>query len=86
MKKSRCSCGKVKSKYLDVCTECFDKRMAKIHAEIQKIVQGGICPICGAKIKRNYSITGWYQCEQLGADNFRKDPSKPSCCWQGFTE
>ncbi len=56
------------------------------HAATQAIVTKGICPECGAKVKRNLSLTGWWQCEQLGAVGFRKDASKPSCNWQGFTE
>ena len=36
--------------------------------------------------KRNLSLTGWWQCEQLGSPVFRKDPDKASCTWQGFTE
>jgi hypothetical protein len=60
--------------------------MHEIHTEIIAIVRKGSCPLCGAKIKRNFSIAGWYQCEQLGSIGFRKDASKPSCGWQGFTE
>lgn len=49
------------------------------------IVQAGVCPQCGAKIRRNLSMTGWWQCENLGAVGFRADASKPSCSWQIFT-
>ena len=42
------------------------------------------CPLCGATIKRNLSMTGWYQCSQLGAVGFRADAEKPSCSWQTF--
>lgn len=61
-------------------------RIAAAHAETLAVVRSGKCPLCGGKPKRNSSLTGWWQCEQLGADNFRKDPTKPSCNWQGFTE
>lgn len=60
-------------------------RMDKIHAEVSAIVQTGKCPDCGRGLKRNLSMAGWYQCEQLGAEGFRKDASLPSCSWQGFT-
>ena len=44
------------------------------------------CPVCGATLRRNLSITGWWQCSQYGAEGFRADSSKPACSWQGFTE
>lgn len=49
------------------------------------IVSTGKCPQCGAGIRRNLALTGWYQCAQYGAPGFRKDSSKPSCSWQTFT-
>lgn len=61
-------------------------RLAAIHEETRRIVATGKCPQCGEELKRNLSLTGWYQCAQLGAEGFRKDASKPSCSWQGFTE
>jgi len=61
-------------------------RRAAHHAEVLAIVRAGVCPICGAKLRRNLSLTGWWQCEQLGAVGFRKDASKPGCSWQNFTE
>lgn len=85
-KKSRCSCGRVKSKYVPFCKKCSTERRNKAHAETQAVVTSGICPQCGSKIRRNLSLTGWYQCEQFGAETHRKDPNKPSCSWQGFTE
>lgn len=48
------------------------------------IVAAGKCPVCGAAIRRNTALTGWYQCEQAGAEGFRKDASKASCSWQTF--
>lgn len=59
--------------------------MAKARAETQAIVATGRCPTCGAALKRNLSLTGWWQCEQFGADGFRADSTKPPCNWQGFT-
>lgn len=54
-------------------------------AEAIAQVQTGKCPQCGACLRRNSSMTGWYQCEQYGAPGFRKDAAKPSCSWQTFT-
>lgn len=62
------------------------ERLARIHAENAKVVAGGVCPCCGAKLKRNLALTGWWMCEQRGAVGFRKDASKPSCEFQCFTE
>lgn len=53
-------------------------------AEQRAIVAIGKCPLCGAGLRRNLSLTGWWQCEQAGAVGFRKDASKPSCSWQTF--
>lgn len=68
-----------------------EKAMVKAHEEARYaaargIVATGVCPQCGCKLKRNLSITGWWQCEQFGAVGFRKDASKPSCSFQTFTE
>lgn len=62
------------------------ERIRKAHEETRAVVASGKCPTCGAGLRRNLSLTGWWQCEQLGAEGFRKDPTKPSCSWQGFTE
>lgn len=42
------------------------------------------CPCCGAKTRRNPSLTGWVQCGQYGAVGFRADSTKPACSWQEF--
>lgn len=60
-------------------------RIEAAHAETLLVVKSGVCPICGAGLYRNLSISGWWQCRQLGAVGFREDASKPSCSWQGFT-
>ena len=61
------------------------EKMAAIHAANCEIVRGGKCPQCGAGFRRNLAMNGWYQCEQYGAEGFRKDSSKPSCSFQCFT-
>jgi len=73
---SKCQSG------LNLSTKERDERR---YVKARAIVAKGVCPSCGAKIKQNLSITGWYQCEQYGAVTHRKDPSKPSCGWQTFT-
>lgn len=55
-------------------------------AEARRIVTSGVCPQCGAGVRRNLALTGWYQCKQFGSDGFRENSSKPSCSWQTFTE
>ena len=60
------------------------KRDARI-AEAVAIVQTGKCPQCGRALRRNLSLTGWFQCSQFGAEGFRADATKPSCSFQTFT-
>lgn len=61
-------------------------RIEAARAETCAAVRGGACPRCGRPLKRNLSLTGWWQCSQFGALGFRADPEQPSCDWQGFTE
>lgn len=61
-------------------------RREKHYAEQRAIIATGVCPQCGAGFRRNLAITGWWQCEQYGAEGFRKDSSKPSCSFQTFVE
>lgn len=63
-----------------------DKRIADAQAATRRIVALGACPDCGRGLRQNLSITGWWQCEQLGATTHRKYPTLPPCTWQGFTE
>jgi ribosomal protein L37AE/L43A len=66
--------------------EATNARIHAAHEATKQVVASGKCPICGDGLRRNLSLTGWWQCEQLGAKGFRKDATKPSCSWQGFTE
>lgn len=61
-------------------------RHAACVAAIKAVVIAGACPKCGRPLRRNLALAGWWQCEQLGAEGWRKDPTCPSCDWQGFTE
>lgn len=63
-----------------------EARIAAAQAATRAVVATGVCPCCGAGLRRNLSLTGWWQCEQLGAVGIRKDASKPACEWQGFTQ
>jgi ribosomal protein L37AE/L43A len=60
-------------------------RMDASYAEAERIVATGVCPQCGRNLRRNLSLTGWWQCSQLGAEGFRADASQPSCTFQTFT-
>lgn len=60
-------------------------RIEQAQAETRAIVAAGVCPSCGSKVVRNLALTGWWQCEQYGAETHRARPSEPSCSWQGFT-
>jgi len=62
------------------------RRIEAAQQEARRIVAAGKCPTCGAGLRRNSALSGWWQCEQYGAEGFRKDGSKPSCNFQCFTE
>jgi ssDNA-binding Zn-finger/Zn-ribbon topoisomerase 1 len=62
------------------------ERIAKAQAETRAVVATGRCPKCGSALRRNLSLTGWWQCEQFGAVGFRARSNEPACGWQGFTE
>lgn len=64
-------------------------------AKALAIVQGGVCPQCGAPLTRNITMTGWYQCAGYGKPGFRgrfdgsgKDHPEydalPACSFQVF--
>lgn len=63
-------------------------KMARIHAEAQQIVASGKCPDCGSGLRRNITLTGWWQCGCYGTDAFRSPEyrGKTSCNFQCFTE
>jgi len=64
------------------------RREAEIEARreaARRIVATGKCPQCGRALRHNNALTGWWQCEQFGAEQFRKDPSADSCSFQIFT-
>jgi len=61
-------------------------RMAQERARVAAIVALGVCPECGAPLRRNLALTGWWQCAQYGAPGFRADAATPACSWQGFTD
>jgi len=54
-------------------------------AKARAVVATGKCPVCGAGIHRNLSLTGWWQCDRFGSPGFRKDETGPECNWQVFT-
>jgi len=85
-KRNRCECGKAMNKFATRCKACTKKRFDELHAKAAAIVATGVCPDCGAPLRRNFSITGWFQCSQFGADGFRADSTKAACGFQTFTE
>lgn len=74
----RCQCGKRISRYATECRNCHKARMDKIHAEARAIVAKGVCPQCGASLRRNNALTGWWQCSKYGNGG--------TCSFQTFTE
>jgi hypothetical protein len=63
-------------------------RIAAAQAEMRAHVARGTCPHCGARLRLNTSMTGWWQCGRYGSDNFRAPEYRglPGCSFQGFTE
>ncbi len=66
--------------------EAWEARKVVLLAAARAEVAKGVCPTCGRRIARNWSLPGWWQCIQFGAVGFRADASAPSCSWQTFTE
>lgn len=50
------------------------------------ILRSKVCPNCGCGIRRNSSLTGWWQCNASGADQFRVGDGigKPHCNFDMF--
>lgn len=68
-----------------ICNPCASNKQEARYAESGRIVDSGKCPDCGMDLKRNLSLTGWWQCSQFGAEGFRVDSTKPACSFQTFT-
>lgn len=60
-------------------------RIAAAHAKAAAALRANKCPRCGRAVRRNLSLSGWVQCSQFGAAQFRADANLPPCDWQGFT-
>lgn len=67
-----------------LAAEC-EARIQVAHEVARNALMKNCCPTCGKGTVRNLALTGWVQCEQYGAQGFRKDSSAPACSWQGFT-
>lgn len=83
---TRCECGRRMSKYARFCKHCEAKRNEERLQKARQTVSSGVCPECGAPLRRNLALAGWWQCSQYGAETHRADPNSPSCSFQTFTE
>ncbi len=61
-----------------------DARIAEAQTAARLVVATGKCPRCGSKLRRNLSVTGWWQCEQVGAVGFRARAADAPCSWDGM--
>jgi hypothetical protein len=59
-------------------------RIAAEKTRVRDAYEANACPQCGRPVRLNLSLTGWVQCSQFGAEQFRADPKQPPCSWQGF--
>jgi hypothetical protein len=61
------------------------KRLARLR-EAAAILATKVCPQCGAKLVRNTSLTGWWQCGAYACEAMRKMEfaGLPSCSFQMF--
>lgn len=83
---AKCRCGARCRGYAGLCRKCDAAERAKRYAEAARIVATGKCPDCGASLRRNLALRGWWQCEQFGAVGFRADSTRAACGFQTFTE
>lgn len=60
-------------------------KMDRLYEQNAQIVATNKCPNCGSALRRNWSMTGWWQCEQFGSEQFRARPQESACSWQAFT-
>lgn len=59
----------------------------RLRNELEMVhVRANKCPECGAKLERNLSLHGWWQCSQFGDIGFRADDTLAACNWQTFVE
>jgi len=79
---SKCSCGRRKSQHVPYCCKCTAERTERRNAECRAILATGKCPECGSALKRNLSLSGWWQCEQYGTTGFRARDNDPQCSFQ----
>lgn len=61
------------------------EKMERLYGQNARIVASNKCPDCGSVLRRNWSMSGWWQCEQFGSERFRARPQEPACSWQVFT-
>jgi hypothetical protein len=68
------------------------ERKASAERRIQSLIRnkailvGRVCPVCGCGLRRNMSMTGWWQCNALGAVGFQTGDGigKTPCHFQFF--
>lgn len=62
-----------------------NERMQAERLKAAEALRDNRCPTCGGPVRQNNAMTGWVQCAQFGARQFRFCPDRPECTWQGFT-
>jgi hypothetical protein len=69
----------------DTLRVAAENRMAAARLVAQTALTLNECPHCRGPVRQNIALTGWVQCAQFGPEEFRAEPGRPACDWQGFT-
>lgn len=84
----KCACGKRMGRNDTQCKACYKKASDDRYAEADKVVATGVCPTCGAALRRNNALTGWWVCGASGEPSFRLPEYRDrpvGCTFQIFT-
>jgi len=85
MKRNRCKCGKVISKWDTECDACYEARRNERLAEAKAIAKTGKCPECGRNLVFCRYVLGHVMCEQYGGESHRANPDEPPCDFHCYT-
>ena len=64
----------------------YRERRIQILIRNLAIIRSKVCPLCGCGIHRNLSLSGWWQCNASGTEQYRVGDGigKPHCNFDCF--